>query len=51
MPCRRKWSAAMYMIFCGAPAHLIGNGGCVKSAVPPRKALTHSQVYSAVSAR
>src|SRR5258707_9786930 len=28
-----------YMIFCGAPAHLIGMVGCVNRAVPPRKLL------------
>jgi hypothetical protein len=30
--------------FCGAPAHLIGMGGCVKTARPPRSCCTSSHV-------
>ncbi len=32
------------MAFCGAPAHLIGMGGWVNSALPPRRFCTSCQV-------
>ena len=45
-PDLRKASSARYMIFCGAPPHLIGVSGMVKTALPPRKLRMQSQVYS-----
>src|SRR5260370_37170626 len=48
---RRRWSAMRYMIFCGAPAHLIGMAGWVNRAVPPRKLLICCQGYSAGAGR
>ena len=32
-----KYASAKYMIFCGAPKHLMGEFGTVKIAFPPLK--------------
>ena len=45
-----KKSSQMYMIFCGAPRHLIGVFGRVKIAFPSSKACRHFQVSWTVCA-
>jgi hypothetical protein len=37
------------MIFCGAPGHLMGIGGKVKMALPPRNLLMFAKVFWTVS--
>ena len=48
-PYDRNASSARYMIFCGAPPHLTGVNGSVKSAVPPRNDRIASHVDLTVS--
>jgi len=48
-PMRRRWSSARYMIFCGAPAHLMGVEGNVKTRMPPGKRSRARHVASVVS--
>ena len=43
-----KYSSAMYMIFCGAPGHLIGGGGKVKMAFPDLKSCIAGNVLVTV---